>query len=200
MSWGCLRRKHLGRWGNVWNSCLGRKVLNVSLEEIIEGKYSLVYAHPEAFLSTTMGTHAPCMHCKEVVVVVGIFEMLPLTSVIGVNGKIVIAIKSFNVAFDKAKEVLIQETPRSRGDPRTYGGSNQRSLDCEASVLPLDHGSATALDVVVVFLFYRVHRDCLPYGHRPQKDVLETPRSRAGDRTSDLWITTDPLHWHWTSD
>ncbi|KAH3800425.1 hypothetical protein DPMN_154058 [Dreissena polymorpha] len=41
------------------------------------------------------------------------------------------------------KDVLIQETPRSRGDPGTYGGSNQRSLDCEASVLPLDHGSAT---------------------------------------------------------
>ncbi|KAH3813358.1 hypothetical protein DPMN_141814 [Dreissena polymorpha] len=51
---GCLGRKHLGGWGNVWNSCLGRKVFNVPLEEIIEGKYSLVYAHPEAFLSTTM--------------------------------------------------------------------------------------------------------------------------------------------------
>jgi hypothetical protein len=28
----------------------------VSLEEITEGKYSLVYAHPEAFLSISIGT------------------------------------------------------------------------------------------------------------------------------------------------
>ncbi|KAH3873690.1 hypothetical protein DPMN_036927 [Dreissena polymorpha] len=46
-------------------------------------------------------------------------------------------------------ERRIQKTPRSRGDPGTYGGSNQRSLDCEASVLPLDHGSATALAVII---------------------------------------------------
>ncbi|KAH3855074.1 hypothetical protein DPMN_097634 [Dreissena polymorpha] len=44
-----------GMGGNVWNSCLGQKKINVPLEEIIEGKYSLVYAHPEAFLSTTIG-------------------------------------------------------------------------------------------------------------------------------------------------
>ncbi|KAH3884715.1 hypothetical protein DPMN_008701 [Dreissena polymorpha] len=24
--WGCLGRKHLEGWGNVWNSCLGRKI------------------------------------------------------------------------------------------------------------------------------------------------------------------------------
>ncbi|KAH3811880.1 hypothetical protein DPMN_140297 [Dreissena polymorpha] len=34
----------------------GESVVNVPLEDIIKGKYSLVYSHPEAFLSTTNGT------------------------------------------------------------------------------------------------------------------------------------------------
>ncbi|KAH3751475.1 hypothetical protein DPMN_186034 [Dreissena polymorpha] len=34
----------------------GESVVNVPLDDIIKGKYSLVYAHPEAFLRTTNGT------------------------------------------------------------------------------------------------------------------------------------------------
>ncbi|KAH3729855.1 hypothetical protein DPMN_055833 [Dreissena polymorpha] len=52
--------------GNVWGGNIlggasgipakGDSVVIVSLEEIIEGKYSLVYAHPGAFLSISNGT------------------------------------------------------------------------------------------------------------------------------------------------
>ncbi|KAH3833080.1 hypothetical protein DPMN_106381 [Dreissena polymorpha] len=34
----------------------GESVVNVPLEEISKGKYLLVYVHPEAFLSRTIGT------------------------------------------------------------------------------------------------------------------------------------------------
>ncbi|KAH3888554.1 hypothetical protein DPMN_012592 [Dreissena polymorpha] len=52
----CLGRKHLGGRGASGIPAKGDSVVNVPLEEIIEGKYSLVYAHPEAFLSRSIGT------------------------------------------------------------------------------------------------------------------------------------------------
>ncbi|KAH3822695.1 hypothetical protein DPMN_124485 [Dreissena polymorpha] len=66
------------------------------------------------------------------------------------------------------------------------------------------------MGVVVVFVFYRVHRDCLPYGHRPQKDVLvgyggyctiqETPRSRGDPGSfSARCIAPSTLHLGLTS-
>ncbi|KAH3751394.1 hypothetical protein DPMN_185950 [Dreissena polymorpha] len=52
----CLGRKHLGARGASGIPAKGDSVVNVPLEEIVEGEYSLVYAHPEAFLSTSIGT------------------------------------------------------------------------------------------------------------------------------------------------
>ncbi|KAH3790678.1 hypothetical protein DPMN_168884 [Dreissena polymorpha] len=34
----------------------GESVVNVPLQEIIKGSYTLMYAHPEAFVSITIGT------------------------------------------------------------------------------------------------------------------------------------------------
>ena len=34
----------------------GQTIVNVSLDDIIQGKYTLIYAHPEALLSTDRGT------------------------------------------------------------------------------------------------------------------------------------------------
>ncbi|KAH3885946.1 hypothetical protein DPMN_009943 [Dreissena polymorpha] len=39
---------------------------------------------------------------------------------------------------------------------------------CVRSIFLLQQNNSA----VVVFAFYRVHRDGHPYGHRPQKDVL----------------------------
>ncbi|KAH3852005.1 hypothetical protein DPMN_094494 [Dreissena polymorpha] len=62
----------------------------------------------------------------------------------GINGTNVLTkfVVCFFIECTGIKDVLIQETPVPEYTaPR--GGSNQRSLDCEASVLPLDHGSAS---------------------------------------------------------